>query len=83
MNERRLAVIEHRGDPQKVGESVNRLINWAKNQVINVKPKAGDAFGFGYDDPETTDQADFRFDLGIAVPEALHLDDVVIASWFA
>ena len=66
---RRLAVLEHRGDPQKVGDSVNRLISWAKSQTISLKPKAGDAFGFGYDDPQTTPPEEFRFDLGLTVPE--------------
>lgn len=75
---RRLAVLEHHGDPQKVGDSVNRLINWAKAQTINLKPKAGEAFGFAYDDPQTTPAADFRFDLGITVPEQLKLEGEII-----
>src|SRR4029079_3299328 len=70
---RRLAVLEHRGDPKKVGESVNKLINWAKTQSVNVKPKAGEAFAFAYDDPKTTPATEFRFDLGISVPEQLKL----------
>ncbi|WP_412754583.1 AraC family transcriptional regulator [Legionella donaldsonii] len=75
---RRLAVLEHRGDPQKVGDSVNRLINWAKAQTINLKPKAGEAFGFAYDDPQTTPAAEFRFDLAITVPEQLKLEGEII-----
>ncbi|CDZ76134.1 Right origin-binding protein [Legionella massiliensis] len=75
---RRLAVLEHRGDPQKVGDSVNRLISWAKAQTINLKPKAGEAFGFGYDDPQTTPPEEFRFDLGITVPEQLKLQGEII-----
>ncbi|HHF7349556.1 TPA: GyrI-like domain-containing protein [Legionella feeleii] len=78
MAARRLAVLEHCGDPQKVGDSVNRLINWAKAQTINLKPKAGEAFGFAYDDPQTTPAAEFRFDLGITVPEQLKLEGEVI-----
>lgn len=75
---RRLAVLEHRGDPRKVGDSVNRLISWAKAQTISLKPKAGDAFGFGYDDPQTTPPEEFRFDLGITVPEQLKLEGEII-----
>ena len=44
MNPRRLAVLEHRGNPKLVGDSVNKLINWAKAQPINLKPKAGEAY---------------------------------------
>ena len=78
MKPRRLAVFEHRGDPQKLGDSVNTLINWAKAQTISLKPKPGEAFGFGYDDPETTPAADFRFDLGITVPESLKISDEIV-----
>ncbi|MGM9451806.1 AraC family transcriptional regulator [Legionella bozemanae] len=75
---RRLAVFEHRGAPEKLGESVNKLIHWAKSQSMNLKPKAGEAFGFAYDDPKTTASADFRFDLGIAVPEQIKLEGNII-----
>ncbi len=73
ITEKRLAVVEHRGDPKKMGVSVSQLIDWAKAQSINVKPKAGEAFGFAYDDPATTPKEEFRFDLGITIPESLKL----------
>lgn len=75
---RRLAVLEHRGDPLKVGESVNRLINWAKSQAVNLQPKPGEAFGFAYDDPQTTPPEEFRFDLGLTIPEQLTLEGGII-----
>jgi len=75
---RRLAVYEHRGDPRLIGDSVNKLIHWAKSQPINLKPKPGESFGFAYDDPKLTPAADFRFDLGIAIPEQLTLNGDVI-----
>lgn len=78
MDARRLAVVEHRGDPRMLGESVSKLINWAKSQPVNLKPKAGEAFGFAYDDPKLTPAADFRFDLGITIPEQLILKGEVI-----
>ncbi|MCL9683868.1 AraC family transcriptional regulator [Legionella maioricensis] len=78
MKERRLAVIEHRGDPEKLGDSVNKLIHWAKEQAMNLQPKAGESFGFAYDDPKTTPVSEFRFDLGITVPEQLKLEGEII-----
>ena len=36
---RRLAVIEHYGDPKKVGETASKLIAWTKAQPVNLKPK--------------------------------------------
>ena len=80
MPKTRLAVVEHRGDPGLVGESVGKLIAWAKAQTINLKPKPGDAFGFGYDDPNTTPAADFRMDLGIKIPENLKLDQGIVVE---
>lgn len=75
---RRLAVLEHRGDPRLVGDSVNRLMNWAKAQPQNLKPKPGEAFGFAYDDPKTTSPEEFRFDLAITVPEQVKLSGDII-----
>lgn len=63
----RLAVIEHKGDPKLLGESINKLVSWAKSQSINLKPRAGEAFALAYDDPKTTPPSDFRIDLGIKV----------------
>lgn len=78
MQERRLAVIEHRGDPALLSESVNKLISWAKAQPINLKPAPGEAFGFGYDDPATTPPDAFRYDLAITIPESLKIQGDVI-----
>ena len=78
MAARRLAVLEHRGDPKKVADSVNKLINWAKAQPFDLKPKPGEAFGFAYDDPKTTPPEKFRFDLAITVPEQVQLNGDII-----
>lgn len=81
INKIRLAVVEHRGDPKFVAESVSKLISWAKAQSINLKPKPGEAFGFGYDDPKTTPASEFRFDLGIKVPENIKLEGEIIEKY--
>ncbi|WP_119329532.1 AraC family transcriptional regulator [Cysteiniphilum halobium] len=79
MKARRLAVVEHRGDPKFMGASVNQLVTWAKAQTMGLKPKSGEAFGFAYDDPKTTPVTEFRFDLGITVSESLKMsEDVVV-----
>ncbi len=64
----RLAAVEHRGCPETMIKSLNQLIDWAKAQPIDLKPKKGEAFGIGYDDPEQTKPEDFRFDLCLKVP---------------
>ncbi len=78
MQARRLAVFEHYGDPKRLGDSVNKLINWTKTQALDLAPKAGEAFGFAYNDPKTTPPDEFRFDLAITVPKQVKLDGDII-----
>jgi len=73
LDTKRLAILEHRGDPKLLGDSINKLINWAKAQSINLTPKAGESFGFAYTDPKLTPAKDFRFGLAITIPEQLSL----------
>ena len=75
---RRLAVMEHRGDPMKLSITLDKLISWAKAQPINLKPKAGEAFGYGYADPRETPPEEWRFDLALTVPKDFKLSDEVI-----
>jgi AraC family transcriptional regulator len=78
MKARRLAVVEHHGDPQLLGNSLNKLINWTKVQPGQIKLKAGEAFGLAYNDPKLTPADDFRFDLGVLIPEQLALKGDVV-----
>lgn len=70
---KRLAVIEHHGDPLKLTNTLDKLISWAKEQPIDLKPKAGEAFGLGYHDPRDVSPEDFRFDLALSIPEDFKL----------
>lgn len=74
---RRLAVMEHHGDPMKLSNTLDKLISWAKDQPINLKPKPGQAFGFGYHDPREVPAEEFRFDLALSVPEGFKLNKQV------
>ena len=76
---RRLAVLEHHGDPAKLPESLNKLITWAKKQPINLKPKPGDAFGFGYTDPREVPAEEWRFDLALTIPQDFKLNGEMVA----
>ncbi|MBA2653481.1 MAG: AraC family transcriptional regulator [Gammaproteobacteria bacterium] len=77
----RLAMVEHRGDPKLVAESVTKLITWAKAQPISLKPAPGDAFGIAYDDPKTTPADEFCFDLGIKIPANFKLEGDIIEKY--
>lgn len=58
-----VAVVEHRGDPARVNESAQRFVEWRK--VTGLSPVASsDTFGIAYDDPNTTEPEQFRFDIG-------------------
>ena len=66
---RRLAMMAYRGDPMTVSITLDTLISWAKAQPVNLKPKPGKAFGFGYADPRETPPEEWRCDLALTVPK--------------
>ncbi len=70
--------MEHHGDPMKLSITLYKLISWVKAQPINLKPKAGEAFGFGYADPQETLPEEWRFDLALTVLQDFKLSDDVI-----
>ena len=65
----RLAMMEHRGDSMTVSITLDKLSSWAKAQPVNLKPKPGKAFGFGYADPREIQPEEWRFDLALTVPK--------------
>ena len=74
----RLAVIEHRGNPKLISDSIVKLVAWAMAQSVNLKPKPGDALSLAYDDPKITPAAEYRMDVGIRIPENLKLNGEVV-----
>lgn len=72
ISEIRVAAFEHRGDPNLLGDCMNKLVQWAKARNVKIVPKQ--AFGIAYNDPKTTDKNEFKFDLCIQVPENFKLD---------
>lgn len=73
----RLAVIEHRGDPQTIPQSIEKLVDWARANKLG-KPKAGEIFCIAYDNPKITDPEKFRYDIGRVVSEKMELSGNVI-----
>lgn len=64
--ETQVAVLEHRGDPALVYDSVQRFIDWRKTSGLS-PVHSSRHFGIAYDDPAATPPAQFRFDLGGSV----------------
>ena len=57
----RIAVLEHRGDPRLIGDSVRRFIEWRKQN--HLPPRVSATFNILYDDPGETPPEDYRLDL--------------------
>jgi AraC family transcriptional regulator len=70
----RVAVLEHRGDPALIGDSVRRFIAWRRQ--AGLPPKTSATFNILYDDPISTPSADFRLDLCAATDR-----DISPNSW--
>lgn len=68
--ETRVAVLEHRGPPERLMSSVARFVEWRKSCGDSPSATAR-TFGIAYDDPRRTAPEDFRFDICGELPGAL------------
>ena len=85
VKETRVAVLEHRGDPQLIGDSIRKFIEWRKQN--NVSPRVTHAanvmshtFNILYDDPDTTEPAEFRLDLCASTEREVAPNDAGIVA---
>ncbi len=58
----KVALLEHRGPPDRVYESVSKFIEWRK-QSKQSPVATSQSYGIVYDNPETTAPEEFRFDI--------------------
>jgi len=58
----KIAVLEHRGDPKLLNDSVQQFIEWRKESDLS-PVKSSDSYGVAYDDPKNTEPDRFRFDI--------------------
>jgi AraC family transcriptional regulator len=70
-----VAVLEHRGDPALLNDSVQRFIAWRKESGLS-PVASSQTYGIAYDDPTTISPKDFRYDIcgsiSTAVPTNSH-----------
>ncbi|MGL5836498.1 MAG: AraC family transcriptional regulator [Waterburya sp.] len=59
--ETKVAVLEHRGDPNCIGNSVRKFIEWRKQN--NLLPQISNTFNILYDNPSETPPENFRLDI--------------------
>jgi AraC family transcriptional regulator len=68
----RVAVLEHRGDPALIGDTVRRFIAWRR--AVGLPPARSATFNILYDDPAETPPEAFRLDLCAATERALDVE---------
>ncbi len=73
-----VAVLEHRGDPALMNDSVQHFIAWRKESGLS-PIASSQTYGIAYDDPATTPAKDFRFDIcgSIAAPVAANRHGII------
>ena len=76
--ETRVAVLEHRGDPALIGDSIRRFIAWRRQ--MGVPPRLSATFNILHDDPATTAPAEFRLDLCAATEREVAPNDAGIVA---
>jgi AraC family transcriptional regulator len=59
--ETKVAVLEHRGDPNLIGDSVRKFITWRKQN--HLPPQVSETFNILYDNPSETSPENFRLDI--------------------
>lgn len=57
----KVAVLEHRGDPNLIGNSIRQLIEWRKQHKLS--PPVSATFNILYDNPSETLPDDYRLDI--------------------
>lgn len=60
----KIAVLEHRGDPNHLGDSIRNFIAWRKQNQLH--PSRYATFNLLYDDPDQVAPEAYRFDLCVA-----------------
>jgi AraC family transcriptional regulator len=68
-----VAVMQHRGDPARIGETIQRFIAWRRAAAL--PPKVSATFNVFHDDPRTTAPAKYRLDLCAATGSPIAAND--------
>lgn len=76
----RVAMFEHRGDPETLDTTIQRFIAWRK--AAGMSPKTHPTFNIWYTERRPADPADYRMDLcvGIGPDQAVDSDDPTVRA---
>lgn len=73
-----VAILEHRGDPATIGDTIRRFIAWRRANRLS--PGISRTFNIFHSDPRTTAPADFRLDLCAATDRPFADGDGIVAG---
>jgi AraC family transcriptional regulator len=74
----RVAALEHRGSPLRLGESIRKFIEWRK--ANRLRPDFSATFNIVYDDPDETPPEEFRFGLCAATDRPVAPNDAGVVA---
>lgn len=74
----RVAVLEHRGDPDRIEDSISKFINWRKQN--HLPPNISATFNILYNNPAETAPEDYGFDLCAATDEPIAENDYGVVA---
>lgn len=75
----RLALLEHRGSPLQLGDSIRSFIDWRR--ANRLPPRLSATFNLVYDDPEEVPPGEFRFGIGAATDRAIAPNDAGVVEF--
>jgi AraC family transcriptional regulator len=75
----RLALVEHRGNPIHLGETIRHFIQFRRTHKLS--PLTHATFNVVYDDPDETPADAFRFGIGAAIDRAVPANDIGVTEF--
>ena len=71
-----VAVLEHRGDPARIGDTIRSFIGWRKQ--AGLPPRTSPTFNIVHNDPRTTPADEYRIDICVGTNRPVPGNDVGI-----
>jgi AraC family transcriptional regulator len=76
--ETRVAELQHRGDPRRLGATIRKFIEWRKQNGLS--PHVSDTFNIFYDDEVFTDPSSYRLGLCAAIEQDVEPNSFGVVS---
>ncbi len=73
-----VAVMTHRGDPARIGQTVQRFIAWRR--ATGLRPNVSATFNVFHSDPRTTPPEEYRLDLCAATDRPIAPNDAGVQA---